>query len=130
MTMTLALALTLALTVTLALIPALALALTLTVTQAAAQRSEMLTRRLLDLEVSVSVGSVVGEMYRAGGVGMPPPPPPPPDTSFARWSGGEREGIEDMESRWPLTDFTDLRTFELPSFSTWLLACLPGYLST
>lgn len=41
--------------------------------EAAAQRSEMLTRRLLDLDVSMSVGGAVGDVYRAGGVGMPPP---------------------------------------------------------
>jgi hypothetical protein len=35
--------------------------------EAAAQRSDMLARRLLDLEVSVSVGGAVDESHRAGG---------------------------------------------------------------
>ena len=43
--------------------------------EAASQRSDILTRRLLDLEVSVNVGSEVGEAHLAGGVGMPPPDP-------------------------------------------------------
>ena len=43
--------------------------------EAAAHRSEILSRRLLDLEVSVNVGSDVGEAHLTGGVGMPSPDP-------------------------------------------------------
>lgn len=43
--------------------------------EAAAQRSELLTRRLLDLEVSIAVGGDVGEAHLSGSVGMPSPDP-------------------------------------------------------
>ena len=45
--------------------------------EAAAQRSEVLTRRLLDLEVTMSVNGEVGDsgLHQTGGVGMPPPSP-------------------------------------------------------
>ena len=42
--------------------------------EAAAQRSEILTRRLLDVEVSMSVGGQIGGLYESGAAGGMPPP--------------------------------------------------------